>query len=636
MPALKPPAKILVTGASGYIAVWVAKSLLQRGFTVRGTVRSKGKGEYLRNALSEFGDKFEYVIVEDIAKSGAFDEAVKDVDGVAHTASPVTSNADDPDELIIPAVHGTLSVLESIRENGDRVKRVVVTSSFASVLEPHTSPYTYTELDWNDFAIKEVKEKGRDADPMIKYRASKVMAERAAWDFVKEHQSEIGFDLVTLLPTFVFGPLLHEVNSPDSINISVGLLRSAVIQPHEGGALTDPRGNYVDVRDVADAHVQAILQEKAGGERFLVGVAPYCWQDVYDELNASQIEFGIPIPKGNPGSGVGIVHPAIVDSTKIQEQLGIKVRGTVRSNGKGEYLRGIYSEYDGKFEYVIVEDMVKSGAFDEAVKGIDGIAHTASPVSLTADEPNELIIPALHGTLSILESAKKYGSDVKRVVVTSSLAAALEPHPHPYVYTEVDWCDYALKEVEEKGREATPMMKYRASKVMAERAAWNFVKEHVAEIGFDLVTVLPTFVFGPLLHEVSSPEALNTSAALLHSAITKPQEGSALTTQIGNYVDVRDVAEAHAQALFQEKAGGERFIVGVAPYCWQDVYDQLNESQIDFGIPIPKGSPGAGVGLVHPAAANSAKIQQQLGIKFRPLKESVCDMIINMREQKLL
>ncbi|KAG8959164.1 methylglyoxal reductase (NADPH-dependent) gre2 [Tulasnella sp. 419] len=345
MPALTPPAKILVTGASGFIAVWVAKSLLQRGFTVRGTVRSKGKGEYLRNALSEFGDKFEYVIVEDIAKSGAFDEAVKDVDGVAHTASPVTSNADDPDELIIPAVHGTLSVLESIRKNGDRVKRVVVTSSFASVLEPHTSPYTYTELDWNDFAIKEVKEKGRDADPMIKYRASKVMAERAAWDFVKEHQSEIGFDLVTLLPTFVFGPLLHEVNSPDSINFSVGLLRSAVIQPHEGGALTDPRGNYVDVRDVADAHVQAILQEKAGGERFLVGVgekpclqvtkfslltihhqAPYCWQDVYDELNASQIEFGIPIPKGNPGSGVGIAHPAIVDSTKIQEQLGIKFR----------------------------------------------------------------------------------------------------------------------------------------------------------------------------------------------------------------------------------------------------------------------------------------------------------------------
>ncbi|KAG8959163.1 methylglyoxal reductase (NADPH-dependent) gre2 [Tulasnella sp. 419] len=182
--------------------------------------------------------------------------------------------------------------------------------------------------------------------------------------------------------------------------------------------------------------------------------------------------------------------------SKALLEKGFRVRGTVRSKGKGEYLRGIYSEYDGKFEYVIVEDMAKSGAFDEAVKGIDGIAHTASPVSLTADEPNELIIPALHGTLSILESAKKYGSDVKRVVVTSSLAAALEPHPHPYVYTEVDWCDYALKEVEEKGREATPMMKYRASKVMAERAAWNFVKEHVSEIGFDLVTVLPTFVFG--------------------------------------------------------------------------------------------------------------------------------------------
>jgi len=83
--------------------VWICSTLLERGFSVRGTVRSPAKGEYLRNLFSTHEDKFQYVIVGDIAEPGAFDEAVKGVDAVIHTASPVTVHADDPDGEYDPA-----------------------------------------------------------------------------------------------------------------------------------------------------------------------------------------------------------------------------------------------------------------------------------------------------------------------------------------------------------------------------------------------------------------------------------------------------------------------------------------------------------------------------------------------------
>src|ERR1700744_5591733 len=113
MPAVSK-GKVLVSGASGYIAAWVVKRLLEEGYAVRGTVRSKSKGEYLSNLFQSFGDKFEYVIVEDIEKvaftqlcqdilglnqrqEGAFDEVVRGVDAIEHTASPFHFNADDPE-----------------------------------------------------------------------------------------------------------------------------------------------------------------------------------------------------------------------------------------------------------------------------------------------------------------------------------------------------------------------------------------------------------------------------------------------------------------------------------------------------------------------------------------------------------
>ena len=104
MPAVQAPAKVLVTGANGYIAVWLVKDLLDHGYTVRGTVRTEQKTQHLRRIFSkEVGEgRLELVIVQNITSPGAFDEAVKGVDAIEHTASPFNLDADDPDGELLP------------------------------------------------------------------------------------------------------------------------------------------------------------------------------------------------------------------------------------------------------------------------------------------------------------------------------------------------------------------------------------------------------------------------------------------------------------------------------------------------------------------------------------------------------
>lgn len=97
MPAVSAPATVLVTGANGYLAVWLVKVLLEKGFNVRGTARTAQKGEYLKSLFAEYGDSFEFVIVEDVNKAGAWDEAVKGVDAIQSVAAPIPKTIGHPD-----------------------------------------------------------------------------------------------------------------------------------------------------------------------------------------------------------------------------------------------------------------------------------------------------------------------------------------------------------------------------------------------------------------------------------------------------------------------------------------------------------------------------------------------------------
>ncbi|KAH7096854.1 D-lactaldehyde dehydrogenase [Auriculariales sp. MPI-PUGE-AT-0066] len=282
MPAVPPPAKVLVTGASGFLAAHVVKALLARGYTVRGTVRSHAKGEYLAKLFEkDYPGAFEFVIVRDIAQPGAFDEAVIGVDAVAHTASPVewASPEDPPEKLIKPAVEGTLFALRSAATRGTNVKRVVVTASYASILEPHDGPYEYSEEDWNDFSVKEAETRGKATTAVHKYRASKTLAERAVWNFLTTDKP--AFDAVTINPPFIYGPIIHDIGSIEQLNLSTMQLWQQFVRTDLTPEVTSTYlGNHIDVRDVAEAHVDAIAREDLAGRRLVIGCGPIAPQDI--------------------------------------------------------------------------------------------------------------------------------------------------------------------------------------------------------------------------------------------------------------------------------------------------------------------------------------------------------------------
>ncbi|PWN50492.1 NAD(P)-binding protein [Violaceomyces palustris] len=327
MPAISTSSKVLVTGASGYIAVWVVLQLLERGYKVRGTVRSEDKGEYLKELFKEYGDGFEFVIAEDLEKEGAFDEAVKGVDAVLHTASPFHFNVEgDPlGKLINPAVNGTNNVLNSIHKHGDKVQRVVVTSSYAAILDSTKPvPQTFTEEDWNESSPANVEKLGNRQEGSDAYRASKTLAERAAWRFVKEKGTR--FDLVTINPPLVLGPAIHEVHSPDKLNTSVANIWNLFHGSKSDGDLPGPAGCFVDVRDVAWAHVESLSNQEAGGQRFGCSNGKWSWQDASDVLSVYDRipeEWRKSVPVGKRGGGREVVQNDF-DGSKATRVLGVK------------------------------------------------------------------------------------------------------------------------------------------------------------------------------------------------------------------------------------------------------------------------------------------------------------------------
>ena len=215
------PQLILLTGASGFVAAHVLNSLLQHGYSVRGTVRSEATAENVRKThshlLNDDDSRLSFAIVPDVAAPGAFDEAVKAVDGVIHTASPFVMQVEDNGrDLLNPAVKGTISVLEAVKKNAPQVKRVVMTSSFAAILDPtqgNRPGYTYSEKDWNPVTYEQAK----TGDGATAYCASKTLAEKAAWDFVEKEKPN--FDIATICPPMIYGPLDHDANL-DHLNTS--------------------------------------------------------------------------------------------------------------------------------------------------------------------------------------------------------------------------------------------------------------------------------------------------------------------------------------------------------------------------------------------------------------------------------
>ncbi|KAI6167371.1 hypothetical protein EDD17DRAFT_1468946 [Pisolithus thermaeus] len=352
MPVIQPPSKVLVSGANGYIAMWTIRDLLEHGYSVRGTVRSAQKGRYIRKYFADYGEKLELVVVEDITKAGAFDEAVKGVDAVAHTASPVFSGGQSSDMTLLPvetAVKGTIRVLQSALQFGQSIKRIVYTSSGVAVMHEVDQPTTFTEEDWNLPGINALKEQGKNASDIVKYRASKVLAEQGAWSFVEEHKHEISWDLTVVNPTLVFGPAIHEVTDPTSLNFSAQLFYDHVADPAKSDkvarqSLSNTLYTWVDVRDVGEGQRRALETPEAGGERIIISAGPWRWQDFIDAANSLDPppQLSKPLPKGNPGVGSQHSCMSYLDNTKSQRILGMKYRSIA------EVTRDTFADYEAR------------------------------------------------------------------------------------------------------------------------------------------------------------------------------------------------------------------------------------------------------------------------------------------------
>lgn len=243
---------VLVTGGSGFVAGHCILALLQAGYAVRASLRSPEREAALRAALAvpglDIGERLQVAVADLLADDG-WDQAAAGCSFVLHVASPLfTAAPKNEEDLIRPAREGTLRVLRAARRAG--VRRVVLTSSFAAVGYGRSLRRPYDERDWTDPA----------APGLAAYPKSKALAERAAWEFADGEGQ--GMELAVVNPVGIFGPLLNSDLSPSTMLVK-GLLEG------RPPALPQLMFGVVDVRDVADLHLRAMVDPAAAGERFL-------------------------------------------------------------------------------------------------------------------------------------------------------------------------------------------------------------------------------------------------------------------------------------------------------------------------------------------------------------------------------
>lgn len=252
---------VMITGATGYVAGWIVKRLLDKGYTVHAPVRNPDNIHslmYLNDIALKSKGKIRY-FKADLMEDGSYDEAMKDCELVFHTASPFINTVKDPQrDLVGPALVGTTNVLASVNRTLS-VKRVVLTSSCAAIIGDAADCLSYpngiaTEKQWNLTSTI-------NHQP---YSYSKTVAERAAWEI---NQKQSRWDLVVINPSLVIGPGIN----PHSTSESYNLIRQLGDGTSKMG-IPEFYIGVVDVRDLAYAHFKAGFTPDANGRHIISAV----------------------------------------------------------------------------------------------------------------------------------------------------------------------------------------------------------------------------------------------------------------------------------------------------------------------------------------------------------------------------
>jgi dihydroflavonol-4-reductase len=309
-------------------------------------------------------------------------------------------------------------------------------------------------------------------------------------------------------------------------------------------------------------------------------------------------------------------------------EAGHRVRGSVRHLARADdhaFLRTLPGASD-RLE-LVQADLTTAHAFDRHVRGCDFVLHMASPYALHVEDPQrDLIDPAVNGTSSILEACLD-APGLRRVVLTSSMAAITD-EPPDRVLTEDDWNE----------RSTLARNPYYLSKTLAERAAWDFVRERSPR--WDLVAINPFLVLGPSLSK-----ALNVSNKVLVDLLNGVYP--ALLRLTWGVVDVRDVAVAHVRAMDAPAARG-RYICAAQAVSMRELVDvirrhgfawrkvprlSLEHGAGDLLITIASYFQARGVGhylrthIGRVPRFDHSKIERDLGLRFRPVEQTIVDTL---------
>jgi dihydroflavonol-4-reductase len=312
-------------------------------------------------------------------------------------------------------------------------------------------------------------------------------------------------------------------------------------------------------------------------------------------------------------------------------EAGYRVRVTVRDLGKPEkfaHLKALETGTQGALEFWEA-DLLQSGQYDDAAKGCETIFHVASPFILQVkDAQKDLVDPALLGTRNVLEAANRSGT-VKKVVLTSSVVS---------IYGDAkEMTDLGLDAFTEANWNTTSSLThqpYAFSKVTAEKAAWEMAK---AQDQWKLVVLNPGFVMGPSLTENSDSESITLMKDYL-----KGKFATGVPNVEFGLVDVRDVALAHVRAAENPQAEG-RTILSNTSVSMLEISKMIKKVRgSGRGLPFMI-APKFVIKLIgflfgitaefveknvnYPLRFDNTKSKQMLGLEYRPIEETMGDMV---------
>lgn len=272
--------KVLLTGVTGFLGSHTTIQLLNKGYEVVGTLRNKERINFIREVIGKQTRNINNLtfVEADLKDSDIWLELTKDIDYIQHIASPFPRTMPKSEnELIIPAKKGTLNILQAAKTNN--VKRIVIVSSLGAIAYGKTKrefDTIFNENDWTDVSNY------KDTTP---YYRSKTIAEKAAWDFIKNERS--GLELTTICPGAILGPVIDN-DFGTSANIIISLLNGSI------PALPKIEFDIVDVRSVANLLIKAMEMPQAANNRYIAASGHFNYKEIAQILQQEYPDRKIP------------------------------------------------------------------------------------------------------------------------------------------------------------------------------------------------------------------------------------------------------------------------------------------------------------------------------------------------------